>query len=825
MEGVLGDIGHSIRILRQRPGFNITAVAALALGIGANTAIFSIVNAALLRPLPYPDPGRIVIFTNAQPSPAKFNVWREQTNVFEDISAYRFGSVNMTGVDRPEQVQTAFVSAGYFRLFGQLVARGRAFTAVEDRPEGGDVVVFSDAFWKRAFGGDPRMIGRTISFDGRPYEVIGIMAPGAQNEAPTPFSFNVAVREPIDIWMPLQIDPNSGDQNVYLNVAARLKPGVALHSAMAQFQLAMQEFRRRFPGADTPSQSVFTLEPLRDALVGDNARASLAVLSGAVGLVLLIACANVANLLLIRATDRKREIAIRAAVGARRGRIVRQLLTESVLLSAMGGALGLVLGMLGIRALLALNTAGYSRIGDHGPAVAADWRVLLFTLTVSLTTGILFGIVPALQASRGDLGQALKEGFGGSAAGLRQNRVRSGLVVAQMTLALVLSIGSGLLIRSFIALRSVNPGFDTHHVLTLRISLTAPRFQKTAGVAALARDSVERISALPGVAAAAVTCCLPFSDGAMGDVIIVGRPLNGRSHGNVNVTTISPGYFEVYRIPVLRGRAFTERDGGGAAPAVIVSGATARRFWPGDDPFGAAIKSSLVFPEVPTRQWRIIGVCGDVHADGLSRGAPPIVYFPIAQAPDVLNAYLVRWPTAWVVRTRGEPYSPSSDSTSPAIENALRRASGLPVSSVRTMDEVSVESTASREFNMLLLSVFGGSALLLAAIGIYGLMAYSVQQRTREIGIRVAIGAESSQIRSMVVFEGMRLALAGIVLGVVASFGLTHLIAGFLFGVEASDATVFTAVPIILSAVSLFAVWLPARQAAGIDPMKALRCE
>jgi putative ABC transport system permease protein len=486
----------------------------------------------------------------------------------------------------------------------------------------------------------------------------------------------------------------------------------------------------------------------------------------------------------------------------------------------MGGTLGLVLGMLGIRALLALNTVGYSRIGDHGSAVTADWRVLVFTVTVSLATGILFGIIPALQVSRGDLVQALKEGFGDSKTGLRQNQLRSVLVAAQITLALVLLIGAGLLIRSFIALRSVNPGFDTYHVLTMRISLTASRFQKASGVAALVNDSVERIRTLPGVAAAAVTCCLPFGDDPVGDVIIVGRPLNSRSHGSVSFTTISPSYFDVFKIAILRGRSFTERDGIGAVPAVIISEAMARRFWPGDDPLSASLKASLVFPDLPTQQWRIIGVSGDVRADGLSRGAPPIVYFPIAQAPDDLNAYVVRWPTAWVVRTQGESYSLSS-----AIQNELRRVSGLPISSVRSMGEVSIQSTADREFNMLLLSIFGAAALLLAAIGIYGLMAYSVRQRTREIGIRMAVGAESSQIRSMVVFEGMRVALVGVVLGIIASFGLTHLIAAFLFGVKAYDPPVFTVIPILLSAVAFVAVWLPARRASKIEPTEALRHE
>ena len=464
-----------------------------------------------------------------------------------------------------------------------------------------------------------------------------------------------------------------------------------------------------------------------------------------------------------------------------------------------------------------MNTFGYSRIGEHGSAVTADWRVLAFAVTVSLTASILFGIVPAMQASRCDLAGALKEGFAGSP---HQQRVRSVLVVAEITLALVLLIGAGLLIRSFILLRAVNPGFDTHHVLTMRIPLTAPRFHKSAGVAALARDSVDHIRTLPGVAAAAVTCCPPFGDDPIADVVIAGRRLSSRSHGSVSLTTISSSYFQVLSIPILRGRAFTDRDGSGAIPSVIISEAMARRFWPGDDPVSASMKASLVFPKLPAQQWRIVGVVGDVRTDGLTRRAPPIVYFPIAQSPDELNAYVVRRPTAWVVRTHDEPNLLSS-----AIQNELRKASGLPISSVRSMDEVSIQSTADREFNMLLLGIFAAVALLLAAIGIYGLVAYSVQHRTREIGIRMAVGAGSSQIRRMVVFEGMRVAFVGVVLGMIASSGLTHLIAAFLFGVKAIDVPVFTAVPVVLIAVALVAVWLPASRAGKLDPMEALRHE
>jgi putative ABC transport system permease protein len=447
--------------------------------------------------------------------------------------------------------------------------------------------------------------------------------------------------------------------------------------------------------------------------------------------------------------------------------------------------------------------------------------VLSFTTFVSLTTGILFGLIPAVQASRADLSDALQASNGHSGTGFRQNKARSLLVVTEVTLALVLLAGAGLLIRTFVALRSVDPGFDPHNVLTMRISLTAPRFQKTSGVADLVWDSVQRISALPGVVATAFTCCLPFEDRTIGDVIIAGRPLDGRSHGVVNVTTVSPGYFEVFKIPILGGRGFKDSDRNGGAPVVIINEAMARRFWPRNDGSGDPLKGSLVFPDLPTRPWQIVGIAGDVHADGLSRKTPPIVYFSAAQAPEGLNAYLVRSPMAWVVRTRGEPHAGSL-----VIQKELREASGgLPVASIRSMDEILVRSTAGREFNMLLLSIFGGSALVLAAIGIYGLMAYSVQQRTKEIGIRMALGAKSSDVRNMVLLQGMRLILVGVAIGIPTALSLTRFIASFLFGVKAQDPVVFGSVPIFLSAVAIFAVWLPARRASRMNPIEALRHE
>ena len=828
MEAIFTDIKHSLRILAHNPGFTFAALVALTLGIGANTAVFSIVNAVLLRPLPYPEPDRIVILATSSPegswisaaSPVQFNLLREQTGAFTTISAYRYGVVIMTGADHPQQIHSAFVSADHFRLFGQTVARGRVFSADDDRPGAGNFAVLSDRFWKRSFGGDPHIIGSTIPLNGRSYEVIGIMAPGVETEPPASYD-RASALDPIDIWMPFQIDPASNDQNGYFNVAARLKPGVSLQTAAAQMQLATQEFRRRFPrGESLPPNGVFTVKLMRDALVGEE-RSSLLIFFGAVTCVLFIACANIANLLLARATGRKREIAIRAAMGARRGRIIRQLLTESAVLSIGGGVLGTVLGIAGIHALLALNTVTIPRVGSNAAAVTADVTVLSFTLLVSLTTGIVFGLIPALQASRADLTEALKEGSGRSGTEFRQNKIRSLLVISEVTLAFVLLVGAGLLVRTFVALRSVNPGFDARNVLTMQVSLTDQRFQKSAKVVELVRDSIQRIGALPGVTSAAFTCCLPLENVTAGDVIVVGRPLTGRSHGMVNVATISPHYFDVLKIPILRGRAFNDRDQNGTTPAAVISEAMARRYWPKDGTFGDPLGASLSFPDVPNVTWQVIGIAGDVHSDGVTTSAPAIVYFSMAQVPDDLNAYLVLSPMAWIVRTR-QP----SQSLIAAIQNEFSKvAVGLPLPAVRSMDEVLRRSTAGDEFHMVLLTTFGGSALLLAAIGIYGFFAYTVQQRRREIGIRLALGAQSSDVRNMFMFQGIRLALIGIGFGILGSLVLTRVIAGFLFGVQVYDRVVFIAIPVFLTAVAIAAVWFPSRQAARINPIEALRYE
>jgi predicted permease len=785
----------------------------MALGIGTNVAIFSVIDAVILRPVQAPDPDRVVVFMTTSPagpqllaSPAKFNFWRHQTGAFQDICAYRFGVLNLTGVEHPRQIQSAQVSANYFRLFGLRTVRGRTFSAEEDRPNAGNFAVISEGFWRQSFARDTTIVGNTISLSGKLYLIVGIMPADVGTEAP----------EPIDVWVPLQIDPNSIEENHYFTTAARLKPGVTLAAANAQLRIALNEFNRKFPFDLTMGpQHGFAVQPIRDVLIGD-VRSPLLVLFGAVSCVLLIACANVANLMLARAAGRKREIAIRAALGAGRRRIIAQLIAEGITLSVAGGALGLLLGMAGIRALLAINSGGIPRLGPSGTAVNVDWRVLAFTLLASVTTGILFSLIPALQASSTDLSAILRKNGGRMGTGIRQNRARSFLVASEMALAIILLIGAGLLIRTFVALRSVNPGFDRHNVLTMRISLNAPKFQKTAGLADLVRNSALRITELRGVVAAASTCCVPLELSPAGPVFILGRPRKGLSDGHAHLTTISSGYFAVLKIPLLRGRIFTDRDDARSTPVVIINRAMARMYWPNSDPF----KDRMMAAQAPARQ--IVGIVGDVHDTGLDDAPPPMMYLPIAQAPEILNAYVVRRsPITWMIRTSVEPHSLSA-----AIEKELQQASGgLPVTGIRSLDELVARSTARQDFNVAVMSVFGMCALLLAAIGLYGLMAYSVQQRTQEIGIRMALGAEMPDVRDMVVLQGMRLASSGVVIGIAVAFGLTRFISGFLFGVKALDPIAFVAAPVVLIAVALLSVWLPVRRATRIDPAIALRFE
>ena len=802
------DVRFGLRQLCHHPGFTLSAVAALALGIGANTAIFSVVNTVLLTPLTYPNAQRMVDFlahtsglANNLHSIPEFHFFERQTSLFKEVVGYDNAGpgFNLTGGSHPEQIHGIHVTEGYFRVYGAPVELGRTFTKQEASPHGGHVVILSYGLWQRRFGGDKTIVGRSISVGNEPYTVVGVIGKDF-------------VADPqADLWLPFQFDPLSRDPNIFFEVTGLLQPGVTVAQANVQLRATSPEYHREFPNTDW--RPYFTVGPLRDSIIGD-ARNALLMMLGAVGLVLLISCANVANLLLVRATARKREFAIRSAMGAGRAHIVRQLLTESLILSLAGGILGMVLGYTGMRTLLAISPAGLPRIGEDGSAIGIDWRVLGFTLAVSLLTGIVFGLFPAISASRSDLNAVLKESGNRSGSGFREGKARSVLVLGEVSLALVLLICAALLIRTFIALHEVGPGFDSHNVLTMEMSLNGPHFQNTAGIARLLQDGRNRLNALPGVEVAAAGFWRPIDveDGTAFQ--IVGRPVEKNCCGS-QWMSVTPGYLSLFKIPILRGRDFTKNDDAEAPAVDLVNETFARQYWPNQDPVGQHIRHG-------NRIETIVGLVADFHDSGLSQPASSMIIAPIAQVTDDYNAaYANIQPLFWFVRTHDDPHL-----SIPAISEQLRIASaGFPVAHIRTMDEVMARSTARQNFNMLLLSIFGAVALLLATIGIYGLMAYSVAQRTQEIGIRMALGADSKRIRKLVVWQGMRLALMGIVCGIAASFGLTRLLSTFLFGVKPWDPAVFVSAPLILAVVALLAVWLPAARASNVDPMQALRTE
>jgi putative ABC transport system permease protein len=807
------DVRHALQMFAKNPGFAFAAIAALALGIGANTAIFSVVNAVLLKPLAYPDANRMVKFLAPSAAIAndlhnipEFHFLQRQTNLFNEIVAFDNAGpgFNLTGGSRPQQVNGIHVTEGYFRVYGAPLALGRTFTPQEDAPHGGKVVVLSYDLWQSRFEGDPTIVGKSISLGNEPYTVVGVIGRDFVGDVKA------------DLWLPFQFDPASTDGNVFFYIIGVLQPGISVARANAALAAVGPEFLREYPKLWNPQ---FRVGPLRDSIIGD-ARNSLLMMLGAVALVLLISCANVANLLLVRATVRRREFAIRSALGAGRARIVRQLLTESVLLFLAGGLIGLGLGFAGMRALLAVSPAGLPRIGEHGTAISMDWRVLGFTLGASLLTGIIFGLFPALSASGSDLNSALKESGNRSGTGFRQNKARSLLVVSEVSLALVLLTGAALLIRTLMALHAVGPGFDGHNVLTMEMSLNGERYQKTSGLAQLLRDGRNRLGRLAGVEVAAAGFWRPIDvEDGTGGFHIVGRPVDKNCCGS-KWMSITPGYLSLFRIPVLRGRDFTEDDNAVAPRVALINEAFARQFFPGGEPIGQHIDHGQEGGQRGIET--IVGVVADFHDGGLATPATPMMIVPIAQVSDDYNAaYANIQPLFWLVRTRDDPHK-----LIPAISEQLRIASvGFPVAHIRTMDEVMGISTERQNFNMLLLTLFGAVALFLAAIGIYALMAYSVAQRVQEMGIRMALGADRSAIRRMVIWQGLRLVLAGLSVGLLAAFGLTRLLENLLFGVKALDPTAFLAAPAILLTVALAALWLPAMRASKADPIEALRAE
>jgi len=812
-DNLSADVRLAVRVLAKAPGFTLAVLAALTLGIGANTAMFTVVNTVLLHPLPYPNSDRIVNIgrpgRSSNESIPRFTYWEENNPGFEDLTAYEAGaSMNLTGGDTPELADTISASRNYFRLFGAHPILGRTFTAAEDRPEGPRVLVMSYGLWERRFAGNPSILGMTITLGGAPYAVIGVLSPDFK---PYPRA---------DVWVPLQADPNSTNLANILTVSGRLSGGATLAQARSQMSAIANRYAQthsRQLGKSDQVQVAF----MRQQITGDT-RPALLILLGAVGLVLLIACANVANLLLARATGRQREIAIRTAIGAGRRRIVRQLLTESLLLAIAGGALGLTLGSCGVRTLVALTPGNLPRIQEMASIPALDPWVAGFTVLLTLVTGILFGLFPAVQLSRTELASLLKESSGHTRTGLKHNRTRSALVAAEIAVALVLLCGAVLLIRSFAAMHTVSLGFDSHNLLTMEVSFAGPGYSKSSSVDRLARQFVERAERIPGVESAVVASALPLWGGQDMIFDIPGRPpLEGHTFtGDVQWRIISAHYFDVLRIPLLSGRLFKEREPG---RTVVISQTMARKYWPNANPVGQTIFIGPgLGPDFEEGIAEIIGVVGDVR-ERLNGGPWSIMYQEPSQIPDAAMA-LVNGLQSGAILVRTRP-GVAPMSISRAVQQTLVAGDQLPATKVRTMEEASLDSTERQNFNLLLLGLFAVIALLLAAVGIYGVMSYSVEQRTHEIGIRAALGANRRDTLRLVLLQALRMTLAGVTVGIAASFGLTRLISAQLFGIKPSDPLTFIAGPLILVAVALAAACIPALRASRVDPIVALRHE
>ena len=816
------DVRFALRMMRGNPGFTAVAVAALALGIGASTAIFTVINAVLLAPLPYPQADRIMQIGRQFGSPdnytwsnsvPKYMFWRNNRS-FQDLAIFAMAGqgMNLGSGDRPIQVKALTASQEYLRVFGVSPVLGRGFTAEEDVPNGPKVAVIGNNLWQNYLGGDPGIAGKPILLNGEPYTVLGVLPKGFQPDPPA------------DLILPQQADPNSTNQGNYLRVAGRLKPGVTVGAAQAEMKIVGQRFAAAFPKWMGTNESV-SVVPLRDATVRE-VRGSLLILVGAVGFVLLIACANVANLLLARAAGRARELAVRTAIGAARWRVVRQLLTESVLLAGAGGLLGFVLGAWGVRGLLLLAPGNIPRLTDPDGANAVlpllDWRVAGFSIAVALLTGILFGLYPALRTSNPDLASMLKEGGGRSGSSRKHNRTRSVLVVSEIALALVLLVGATLLIRTFVELRSVRPGFDSSNLLTLETSLAGKSYASTARTDQLVTQALRRIEGLPGVEAATTAIRLPVTGGVdLPFTISAKPPQKGQYNGDEQWRSVSAHYFQTFRIPVLRGRAFRETDAGNSARVVMINQAMAKKYWKDEDPIGQAIVIAKgLGPQFDDPPREIVGIAGNTREVGLDEGEVGVMYVPEGQVPEGMTALAnSALPLTWAIRTAADPMNLRA-----AVEREIRAVdNAIPIAHMRTMDDVVSASVARQNFNMMLLGIFAGIALLLAAIGVYGLMAYSVEQRTQEIGIRMALGAGRGDMLGMVLLQGMKLAAAGLVLGLGISYGVTVLLERLLFGVKPRDPVTFAIVAGVLAVVALLATLLPARHAASIPPSEALR--
>ncbi|HVG29694.1 MAG TPA: ABC transporter permease [Pyrinomonadaceae bacterium] len=800
--GTWQDVRYGARGLLKSPGFAAAAVLVLALGIGANSAIFSVVNAVLLRSLPYQNPERLVWVggnirggnPRASVSPPDFLDYRAQNNSFEEFAASTSIPVplNLTGAGEPERLTGSVVTTNYFRAFGVKPLVGRTFNPEDERTvSSAPAVVLSHGLWQRRFGADPAVVGKSVLIDGKSATIIGV--------APQSFQYPAGT----EIWAPLSFDnPEMKVRRAhFLRPVGLLKPDVTLAQAQAEMDVIAGRLEQQYPDSNTKWS--LNLVPLQEQVVG-NVRASLWVLLGAVGFVLLIACANVANLMLARATARHKEIAIRTALGASRARVVRQLLTESLLLSLLGGALGVLLAVWSVDALVALAQGIVPRAAEIG----VDSRVLGFTLAVSVLTGAIFGLLPALRASKPDLNEVLKEG-GRSSVGVRHGRVRSSLVVAEVALALMLLVGSGLLIRSFVGLQRVNPGFEAENVLTLRLSLARAKYPKAEQAAAFFDQLQQRVAALPGVVAVGTVSELPLSGQPNDNYFTIAEhpPQDARQQVTADFRRANHDYFRAMSIPVLRGRPFTEQEARADAKVVVINETLATTFFPGEDPLG---KHLVIDTGAPT-QFEIVGVVGDVRHRSLEQGVYQMMYVPSLQ---VGNNNLV-------IRTASNPAGLAA-----AVRQQVAAIDrDQPVSAIRTMTDVLSESVGQQRFRTMLLAAFAAVALVLAAVGIYGVISYSVTQRTHEIGVRMALGAQRRDVVRLIVRGGLALTLLGVALGLAGSFALTRVMSGLLFGVSATDPATFAGITALLTSVALLACYLPARRATKVDPMVALRYE
>ena len=820
MATLLQDIQYGLRSLLKTPGFTAIALIVLALGIGANTAIFTVVNAVLLRPLPYPDSDRLTMLWETNPrfkigidavpvTHGNFMDWREQNTVFEHVSAMGVGRWNLTGSGEPERISGASVSANFFKLMGTEPALGRGFRDDEETPGAAKVVVISNVLWQQRFASDRNVIGTSMTLDGEPYTIIGVAPEGFNFPRSKELPYFVGVGTRTDLWRPMTLGDDfvkKSRANHQLCVMAKLKEGVTRARAQSEMTAIADRLERSYPDGN---QGIgVKVVPLNEQVVG-NVRPALLILQGAVALVLLIACANVANLMLSRSAARRKEIAIRTALGATRAHIVRQLLTEATLLAMAAAVIGTLLSFWGVGAMLSLSRNTLARAYE----ISVDARVLGFTVGIAMLTSVLFGLIPALQSSRVNLGEALKEGSRGLAGGRVSNRIRSVLVVSEVALSLVLLIGSGLMIKSLAGLLKVDPGFKADQTVTMNIALIGSKYPGAARQISFFQEVTHRVGSLPGVQSVGLISSAPLSGGVYaGGFSIEGRAATSETDDFVaDRRMISAEYFNALAIPLLKGRAFTERDDPTSPGVVVVSESWARRFLPNEDPIEKRIKLG---GRDSTRPWlSIVGVAGDVRDTAIESEARPCVYIPYPQFPSSGMTLVVRTavdPTQLIPAIRDEVWAVDKDQ---------------PVTDVKTMGEYVADSVSPRRSNAMLLTFFAAVALVLAAVGIYGVIAYSVSQRTQEIGIRLALGARRSDIIRLVVGNGLVLVLTGIVIGLAGAMALTRVLTSLLYGVSATDPVIFAGVSLGLVAVTLLASYIPARRAARVDPMIALRSE